>query len=76
MACSWELQAEFALQSLNPASPREVSLVIQSSTHAEKVFIFWTPDHLIYLFDANILMWLSKELHIMPAKNDLSDFGR
>lgn len=54
MADSWELQVEPALQGLDPASPRQVIFVIQFSTHYVKVFIFWTLNHLIYLFGANI----------------------
>ena len=75
IAESWELQAEFALQSLDPVSPRQMSFAIQSFTHEEKIVIFRTLKLLIiYPFGANIWTCVSKELHIMPARNQLPVF--
>lgn len=75
IAESWELQAEFALQSLDPVSPRQVSFVIQSPTHEVKIIILRISKLLIiHPFGANIWMCVSKELHITPAKNPLPDF--
>lgn len=72
---SWELQGEFALQSLDPLSSRQVSFVIQSPTREVKITIFRTLKLLIiYPLGANIWMCVSKEPHTMPAKSQLPDF--
>lgn len=52
---SWELQGEFASQSLDPVSSRQVSFVIQSPTREAKITIFRTLKlSIIYPLGANI----------------------
>lgn len=51
MADIWELPVVPALQSLNPASPRQVIFVIQSSTPLCEGFNFLDPE------SSNLPVW-------------------